>query len=340
MNPVNYLANKINRSKKSKYNIVAFATHESYQEALAKTGHNFFIINPSNGKKWDEAYRKVPDNCVLVDDFSFLPYDIDIAIAQERSTQLALINSFSNISRVPVINIDHTEPIGEATFLNNIKRITSDFNVFITEHNKKSWGSVDGAVINHGIDTETFIGWVPNKKKRVVYIVNFLKARDHACGWREWEAVKSYVNGVDPEIEFTLIGNNPGVSNPINDAKKLASALSNSSCYLNTSKYSPLPMSLLEAMSMGMPIVSTRYQEVAKVLNNENSLSSNNIEELGKNIIEVCNNNSFYVKMGAAARRSILNNYSLESFVQNWNSLFNEAYNLRLGKKHEIFHIK
>ena len=340
MNPVNYIANKINRRKKNKYNIAALATHESYQEALARTGHNFYIINPENGKKWEESYRKLPSNCVLINNFYELPYDIDIVLSQERNSQLSIINGFSNVSRVPVINIDHTEPAGDRNGIENLKKINSDFNVFITEHNKNTWGSSNGAVINHGIDTNIFRGWTPNKKKRVVYIVNFLKERDYACGWKEWEYIKNNVQRIDPEIDFILIGSNPGLSEPINDPATIANILSNSSCYLNTSKYSPLPMSLLEAMSVGIPIVSTRYQQVAEVLNDENSLSSNDLNVLIKNIVDICNNNSNYIKIGSAARKTVCINYSIEKFVDAWNNLFDKAYNLRLGKKHEIFHIK
>jgi len=340
MNPVNFIANKINRQSKSRYNIACFATHESYQEALAKTNHTFYVLNPSNGKTWNSAYRKLPSNCILMSDFNEMPYDIDIILSQERASQLSLMNNFSNISRCPVINIDHTEPLGDTNLVENLKKIKSDFNVFITSHNKTSWANTDGIVIKHGIDTNIFKGWVPNKKKKVVYIVNLLKERDYACGWKEWNFIKDEVKKIDPNIEFTLIGNNPGISEPVNDPVKIADLLSNSSCYINTSKYSPLPMSLLEAMSVGMPIVSTRNQEVSTVLNKENSLSSNDIAELIKNVVDVCNNNQNYARFGASARRTILSDFSLETFIKNWNDLFDKAYNLRLGKKHEVFHIK
>ena len=173
----------------------------------------------------------------------------------------------------------------------------------------------------------------------VIYTVNFLKERDVFCGWQEWEQIKAYVNNIDPQIEFKLIGNNPGISETISDPIELCKAINEASCYLNTSKYSPVPMSLLEAMSCGIPVISTRHQEVAKILNDGNSISSNQIGVLGDAIISVCNNQDSHSGIGVQARKFIEQNYSLDSFVSNWNDLFEEARKLKLGTVNEILSI-
>jgi glycosyltransferase involved in cell wall biosynthesis len=109
-------------------------------------------------------------------------------------------------------------------------------------------------------------------------------------------------------------------------------------CYINTSKFSPVPMSLLEAMSCGMPIVSTKHQQVAKLLNESNSISSNDLDQLVDGVVNVCNNNKLYNSIGVNARNEILNKFSMESFMNNWNDIFDKAYNKRLGELNEIFY--
>lgn len=340
MNPLKILANKINRPKqKQKYDILTFSTHEAYQEALARTGHNFYLIELEGFKKWNESFRKLPSNCSIIKSFDKIPSSIDFILSQERYTQIQNAKNFANALRLPIVHLDHVEPISNPALM-EMKAITADVNVCITEHNKNTWGNEKAHVIRHGIDTEVFSGWAPNKSKRVVYIVNYLKDRDFFCGYSEWLEVKNLVAKMDPEIEFILIGDNPGVSKTISNPVDLCSALNSCACYINTSKFSPVPMSLLEAMSCGMPIVSTRYQEVAKILDETNSMSSNDTRFLADSIVNICNNNETYSSLGQEARKFIINNHSMESFVRNWNDIFDRAYNNRLGSVNEVFYIQ
>lgn len=338
MNPVSFIATKINAKPKKKYDILTFSTHEAYQEAMAKTGHNFYLLQLDGQKKWNANFRRVPDNCVLINSFVKIPKDIDFMISQERYSQIQAMLELSNVIRAPLIHIDHVEPIKNEQF-NFLKSHTADKHVFITKHNMESWEG-DGEVVNHGIDTEVFSGWKPNKSKTVVYTVNYLKDRDFFCGWKEWNYVRDRVGQIDPTIKFILIGDNPGISNTISDPIELSKKLVSCSCYINTSKFSPVPMSLLEAMSCGMPVVSTRYQQVAKILNDKNSISSNDLDILAKAVVDICNNQESHVSIGESARKLITSNFSMEDFIDKWNRIFDETYNLKLSKPHEILHIQ
>ena len=338
MNPIRFLSKKINAKEKTKYDILTFSTHESYQEALARTGHNFYLLELDGAKKWNSDFRKIPSNCTIINNTKDIPSKIDFILSQERYGQLQFSLDLSNSTRLPVLHIDHVEPVGDER-ANYLRSLKADKHVFITEHNRTTWG-VDGDVIRHGIDTEVFNGWKPNKSKKVVYTVNYLKDRDFFCGWTEWEKIKSKVQSIDPAIEFHLIGDNPGISKTISDPKQLASELCNFACYLNTSKYSPIPMSLLEAMSCAMPIVSTKYQEVGKVLNENNSIASNDLDTLSAAIIDICNDNESYSEIGCSARGTIEELYSMNTFIESWNAVFKEVYKIKLGAAHEIHHIK
>ena len=223
MNPVSFIATKINAKPKKKYDILTFSTHEAYQEAMAKTGHNFYLLQPDGQKKWNSNFRKVPDNCFLINSVGKIPKDIDFMISQERYSQIQAMLDLSNVTRIPVIHIDHVEPIKNEHF-NFLKSRVADKHVFITKHNMESWEG-DGEVVNHGIDTKVFSGWRPNKSKTVVYTVNYLKDRDFFCGWKEWSYVRDRVGQIDPSIKFILIGDNPGVSNTISDPVELSKKL-------------------------------------------------------------------------------------------------------------------
>src|SRR5690606_3261328 len=118
--------------------------------------------------------------------------------------------------------------------------------------------SSDGIVIPHGIDTKEFNGWNPDRDNPyVLYVVNQLKERDYFCGFHVWNTIKEKVQRKYPNVEFRLVGDNPSLgykaAKNIND---LIKQYQGCSVYLNTSQLSPVPMSLLEAMSVGCPIVT------------------------------------------------------------------------------------
>jgi glycosyltransferase involved in cell wall biosynthesis len=221
-----------------------------------------------------------------------------------------------------------------------LQPLKADINIFITEHNKKTWDNQDGIVIPHGIDMNVFNGWKPNRSKSVVYVVNYLKDRDFFCGWTEWNYIRNKVKSIDPSIDFKLIGDNPGISTTISSPSLLAAEINKNACYINTSKFSPVPMSLLEALSCGIPVVSTRYQQVANLLNEGNSISSNNLNDLADAVVNICNNNQTYSSMGQNGRSTIKDQFSMDAFLNNWNAIFDKAYNLPLGKQHDIFFLQ
>ena len=93
-------------------------------------------------------------------------------------------------------------------------------------------------------------------------------------------------------------------------------------------------MSLLEAMSVGCPIVTTSKQEIRNIVK-DNGICSNDIDELVNKIIfllDYQNNSSIINTMSQNSRSIILNNFSLEKFIYNWNNIFKKAYKLNIGQ--------
>jgi glycosyltransferase involved in cell wall biosynthesis len=206
--------------------------------------------------------------------------------------------------------------------------------VFITEHNKGSWNSENGIVVPHGIDMELFSGWEypsKNNKLYVLYIVNQLEARDYFCGYTEWTKVREKVESQYPDIEFVLVGDNPGLSSPISNEKELSNIIKNCLCYINTTRLSPLPMSLLEAMSCGCPVVSTANQQVPQLINGENGISTNDLDVMASSIIKIYKDRLWAESLGKNARKTIKEKYSLSKFISSWNKIFKQAYDLNLG---------
>ena len=244
-----------------------------------------------------------------------------------------MAKQISTALRLPVVHVEHIEPQTNnwsLEYFNELKSIKADINVFITEHNKASWGCDDGIIVKHGIRTDLFSGWSSSRaspNKYVLYIVNWLEQRDQFCGHKEWLYVKNKVESIDPSIKFVLVGDNPGISSPISNESDLVRIINAASCYINTSRLSPVPMSLMEAMSCGAPCVSSAKQEIPKIMQNDD-ICTNDLDQMAAQIVKICNDKTYADKIGSFCRSRILDNYNINNFVSSWNSVFDSAYNL------------
>lgn len=334
MNSIEYICKRFTE-KSRPYNILTFATHEGYQTLLSNTEHNFYLLDrPDLPKKWDDRYRPLPKNHFIIQNVKNI--DIDFILTQERFRQYQIGYEISKLSRLPIVHLEHIEPQDRWSKeqFHIMKNFRGDINVYITEHNKNKWECEEGIVIPHGINTDKYQGWNhSNNKKYVLYVVNQLKDRDYFCGYHVWNDIKHLVQEKDPDIEFILVGDNPGISSPISNEETLIRMYNNCVCYLNTSQLSPVPLSLLEAMSCGCPIVSTAKQEIPKIVNDSiNGFCTNDIPSLVNSIIQLSNDKELSLRLGKEARQTIIDKFSLDNFVKNWNNIFDKAYNIKIGR--------
>ena len=100
--------------------------------------------------------------------------------------------------------------------------------------------------------------------------------RDYECGFKLWKQITE-------NLPTKVVGDTPSLSAPAKNTEELVDFYNRSSIFLNTSIHSPIPTTLLEAMSCGCCVVTTSNEMISKVINNgENGFISNNKEELNK----------------------------------------------------------
>ena len=294
--------------KKDKYNILTFDTHERYQCQQAKTGHNFFSFRYDGCKEWDKNYSELPENYYVMPKNSIIT-----AIDFER---LGL----------PIVSLEHTLPISNwpESQLNSFRSMTGNINVFISEYSANKWNmNCDNRVIHHSVDTELFKPSDIEKNGKTLSVVNDFVNRDYCCNYSGWQRITE-------GLPVRLVGNTPGLSEPAKDIHELVSEYQQASVFLNTSTVSPVPTSLLEAMSCGCAVVSTATCMIPEIINNGgNGYISNNEEDLKGYIKELLDDPSLAVKMGQAARETILEKFSEDKFINNWNQVFDLAYGMK-----------
>ena len=84
---------------------------------------------------------------------------------------------------------------------------------------------------------------------------------------------------------------------------------------------------MLEAMACGCAVVTTATCEIPEIIDHgKNAFMSNDEEELKGFINELIKNDQLRHDVGQAARNTILEKYSMDVFLKNWNQLFAKAY--------------
>jgi len=312
---------------KDKYDILTFDTHERYQTQLCKTGHNFYSFRYKDCKKWDTSYGDIPDNHYVLPENSIpSATDFDFILSQSKFGQFQAAHSINQHLRLPVVSLEHTLPIPSwpEQQVETFRRMAGDLNVFISEYSVGRWNmNCDNRVIHHSVDTKLFKPSDVEKNGKILSVVNDFASRDYCCNYSGWQRI---TEGLDVK----LLGNNPGLSKPAKDIHELASEYQQASVFLNTSTVSPVPTSLLEAMSCGCAVVSTATCMIPEIIENGvNGFISNDEEELKSYIKDLLDNSKLRRSVGEAARKTILDNFSEEKFINNWNEIFDLAYGMK-----------
>jgi len=325
------ILDKVNGAK-DKYNILTFDTHERYQSQLCKTGHNFYSFRYNNCKQWDTSYATMPDNYYILPQDSLIGgLHIDFILSQSKFGQFQVAQQIQNILKVPILSLEHTLPIPDwpQQQLDMFKSMVGQENVFISEYSVDKWAmSCPPTVIHHSVDTETFKPTQVDQTTDILSVVNEFADRDYCCNFSGWQRIVSAfsdktidVVGKDSEKIPNVKG---GTANGIDD---LVSRYNGCKIFLNTSTISPVPTSLLEAMACGCAVVTTATCMIPEIMENGvNGYCSNDEDQLKEYISELLNNEDLRKAMGDKARETVLEKFSEEKFINNWNKTFHKVY--------------
>ncbi len=177
-------------------------------------------------------------------------------------------------------------------------------------------------MIEHGVDTGLFCPGSSNpasRKNACLSVVNDWINRDVFCGFKLWQEI---ISG----FPYHVLGTTPGLSSPAKDVKDLARNYREHSIFVNTSQISPIPSSMLEAAASGAAIVSTSTCAIPEIFTDGyDAFLSNDVSILRKRIEELLASPERAREMGLRARQTILDRFSMDRFVNDWNCLFNRV---------------
>lgn len=309
-------------TNKGPLNILCMDTHERYQSNLAKTGHNFYSFYIEKEKKWDENYAQIPDNYYRVMNPSESVHlhsgiYFDLVLSQSKFGQFQVLAPIAREIGAPLVSVEHTLPhsVWSPQKFNLIKSMQGDYNIFLSDFSRKSW-EYDGNIIHNSVDTGLFSPADKERKPYALSIVNEWKTRDYFCGYNLWKEVTQ-------DIPTRVRGDNEGWTTPTKTTEELINEYRSATVFLNTSLNSTCPTTVLEAAACGIPIVTTATTMLPEIISNGyNGYISNEPGELNRYVKYLLERPDIARWMGANARQTMIEKFSMDSFISKWNELF------------------
>jgi hypothetical protein len=306
--------------------ILIWHIHGSYLDSITAVEHDWYL--PVREGHYGGRRLSSP------------PYVQELAYGEVRDLDLDLViyqspkNLFSDAldtlsprqRRLPAIYLEHNTPKGSPYDARHPVDDPGILLVHVTDFNRLMWdnGRTPTRVIEHtvAIDREVRYG---GDLDRGLTAVNGIQHRPRIAGLDLFLRARAHVPldlcGIDTE-ELGGTG----------DIKyfRLAEHMARYRFLYSPMRYTSLPLSVIEAMTIGMPIVALATTEVPSVLQNGvHGFISNDNEELIRGMCCLLSDRDLAAEMGANARRLALERFGLERFQGEWNDAFTAAQLLR-----------
>ncbi|HEU4792563.1 MAG TPA: glycosyltransferase [Nitrolancea sp.] len=307
--------------------ILIWHVHGSYLNTLARIDHDWYLpVKPGRpegyggrGPTFDlpASVQEVPAGQVL-------ELDLDLIIYQTPKNYFE--DQFEILSpeqrRLPRIYLEHNTPKPDAVRTRHPIDDPSMLLVHVTHFNRLMWdsGQTPTMVIEHSVAIDRSVRH-RGDLARGITIVNGMQRRPRIAGYdlflQARRAVPLDAAGMETEA-FGGLGDIPyrDLHQRIADYRFLFSPI----------RYTSLPLAVIEAMTIGMPVVALATTELPTVI--EDSVTgyvSCDVSRLIERMRSLLADPDEASRIGANARAVAQERFGLDRFIRDWNMAFSLA---------------
>ena len=313
-------------------NILIWQIHGSYLNTLVQAPHRFYL--PTKPDK-PEGYGGRGASHL------WSPETIEVPAEEVRDLDLDLIiyqtekNFFEDAREILTpeqralsgIYLEHNTPQGRINEMVHPVNDPGVLLVHVTHFNNLFWDcrETPTRVIDHAVMPATPEGAYTGELEKGVSLVNDLPRRKRVVGGDIFARARE-------EVTLDLFGFDSLSAGGIGDLPQaeVHERMKAYRFYFNPIRYTSLPLSVLEAMEVGLPAAALATTELVRVLNDaENGFIDTNVETLIERMHGLINDQEEARRIGAAGRRTVRERFNLERFVADWESAFEEALKLK-----------
>ena len=312
-----------------RFRILIWHIHGSYLNALARIDHDWFLpVKPDRPEGYGGRGPTfdLPQNVREVPAEQVRDLDLDLVIYQTPKNYFE--DQFEILSesqrRLPKIYLEHNTPKPDAVNTRDPIDDPDVLLVHVTHFNRLMWdnGGLRTMVIEHSVAIDPSARYTGERAQGVT-VMNGMQHRPRIAGLdlflKARERVPLTAIGMETE-EFGGSGDVP--------YRDLHRQVGEHRFLFSPARYTSLPLAVIEAMTIGMPVIALATTELPTVIQNGfNGYVSCDLEELIGHMRELIDDPDEARRLGENARHTAQERFGLERFARDWN----RAFSLALG---------
>lgn len=312
----------------TKLRIFSWHVHGSYSTVMVQGQHEYlFPVLPDKG-----AYGRGraetwtwPTNAVEVTPTEAQQREVDLVLLQ-RPEEIELAEAWLGGRRpgrdVPAVYLEHNSPQGRVNDMHHPMADRDDMRiVHVTHFNRLFWdcGTTPTQVIEHGVldGGHTYTGSIG----RGAVVINEPVRRARVTG-TDLMSQLSERSGVEVDLFGMKTESLGGVDVPQADMHR---QVADRRFYLHPIRWTSLGLSLLEAMTMGLPVIACATTEAAEILSGDVGVVSNDIDKLVQGMRRMVDDPDWAQLCGKRSRELALERFGLNRFLSDWDAVFHRA---------------
>jgi hypothetical protein len=320
--------------------ILAWHIHGSYLNALARVDHEWFLpvkAGRPEGYGGRGPTFDLPANVHEVPAAAVRDLDLDIVLLQtEKNLREDLPAILSPAQqRLPRLYLEHNTPRPDAVHQRHPFAGENGLLVHVTRFNRLMWdnGPASTRVIEHSVAIDPHIAY-DGSLARGVTVANGIQHRPRIAGYDLFLQARGRVplDAVGMESEaFGGLGDIP--------YRDLHRVLARYRFLFSPMRYTSLPLAVVEAMTLGMPVVALATTELPGVIQDGvNGYVSCDMDTLVGRMKTLLDDPELAKRLGQRARETARERFALERFCQDWDAALQDA--VRLGQQNQPATVK
>ena len=307
--------------------VLTWHIHGNYLLYLSRAGVEFLLPVEAGGREgYGGRGRTFPFGANVIETPAdrIRDQDFDIVLYQTRTNYEvdgpAILSDAQR--RLPRVYLEHDPPQGHPTDTRHWFDDPDGLLVHVTPFNALMWdsGRTPTRVIEHGVfvpDGARYTG----ELARGIVVINHLKSRGRRLGADVFERARE-------QVPLDLVGMDAESLGGLGEVfpPDLPAFESRYRFFFNPIRYTSLGLAVIEAMTVGLPIVGLATTEMASAI--ENGVSgyiATDPDRLIEPISDLLAYPDLARRLGEGARKVALDRYGIGRFAQDWERTFAEV---------------
>ncbi|MDG4818594.1 glycosyltransferase [Micromonospora sp. WMMD956] len=317
-------------------NVLVWHVHGSWTTSFVHGRHRYLVpVTPDRGPYGLGRARTYPwpASAVEVSPRELRRTDVDLVVLQRpEEFDLACDWLGRRVGRdVPAIYVEHNTPKGDVP---NTRHPMADRDDLLLTHvtgfNELFWdnGATRTAVVEHGVVAPA-VEWT-GELDRLAVVINEPVRRWRVTGtdllprFAELAPLDVFGMGVTGLADRLGLPVDRVTSHDDVPQERMHAELGRRRAYLHLCRWTSLGLSLVEAMTIGMPVVALAATEAVVAVPPEAGALSTRVDDLLGAARRFLDDPAAAARAGAAARRAARDRYGLERFLADWDRLLEE----------------